>query len=135
MSRSGYSDDIDGWELIRWRGAVKSAIRGKRGQEFLRTLLQALDALPVKRLIDKELEADGEVCALGSVGRLRNIDMSTLDPEDYDGLAQTFNIAPCLVREIEYMNDEYLYYRQASPEKRYEAVRSWVIGELRSFTD
>jgi hypothetical protein len=34
MSRSGYSDDIDSaddqWALIRWRGAVKSAIRGAR---------------------------------------------------------------------------------------------------------
>lgn len=32
MSRSGYSEDLDMWDLIRWRGAVKSALRGKRGQ-------------------------------------------------------------------------------------------------------
>lgn len=35
MSRSGYSDDCYGWELICWRGAVNSAIKGKRGQSFL----------------------------------------------------------------------------------------------------
>ena len=29
MSRSGYTDECDGWELVRWRGAVNSAIRGK----------------------------------------------------------------------------------------------------------
>ena len=34
MSRSGYTDECDGWELVRWRGAVNSAIRGKRGQAF-----------------------------------------------------------------------------------------------------
>ena len=38
MSRSGYSDDLDNWDLIRWRGQVSSAIRGKRGQGFLREL-------------------------------------------------------------------------------------------------
>jgi hypothetical protein len=36
MSRSGYSDDLENWSLIRWRGAVASAIRGRRGQAFLR---------------------------------------------------------------------------------------------------
>ncbi|KGC50992.1 hypothetical protein DO66_5867 [Burkholderia pseudomallei] len=36
MSRSGYSDDCGGWSLIRWRGAVNSAIKGARGQKFLR---------------------------------------------------------------------------------------------------
>lgn len=44
MSRSGYNDDCDGWALIRWRGAVNSAINGKRGQAFLRELVAALDA-------------------------------------------------------------------------------------------
>ena len=31
MSRSGYEDGLEMWDLIRWRGAVASAIRGKRG--------------------------------------------------------------------------------------------------------
>ncbi len=30
MSRSGYSDDCEQGDLIRWRAAVNSAIRGKR---------------------------------------------------------------------------------------------------------
>ena len=62
MSRSGYSEDCDGWALVRWRGAVKSAIRGQRGQAFLRELLAALDAIPDKRLIAEELvDAQGAV--------------------------------------------------------------------------
>lgn len=60
MSRSGYSEDCDNdWSLIRWRGAVKSAIRGKRGQALLKEMLEALDAMPVKRLIRGELVATG----------------------------------------------------------------------------
>lgn len=50
MSRSGYSDDydFDNWQLIRWRGAVNSAINGRRGQAFLKELLTAIEALPEK---------------------------------------------------------------------------------------
>lgn len=61
MSRSGYTEDCDdNWQLIRWRGAVASAIRGKRGQAFLRELLAALDAMPEKRLIADALVFDGQ---------------------------------------------------------------------------
>ena len=57
MSRSGYSDDCDNaWSLIRWRGAVASAIRGKRGQEFLYEMLHALAALPERKLIAFDLK-------------------------------------------------------------------------------
>ncbi len=84
MNRSGYCESCEGWELIRWRGAVASAIRGKRGQALLTELLTALDAMPDKRLIAHELETDdGEVCALGAVGKLRQMQLSSLDPEDY----------------------------------------------------
>ncbi len=63
MSRSGYSDDLDSWALIRWRGQVASAIRGRRGQAVLRDLLAALDAMPEKALVASELETpQGEVC-------------------------------------------------------------------------
>lgn len=67
MSRSGYDDDCDGWALIRWRGAVASAIRGRRGQAFLRELAEALDELPKHELIAGVAEADGDYCALRSV--------------------------------------------------------------------
>ncbi len=36
MSRSGYQDDCEGLNL--YRGTVRRAIRGKRGQAFLREL-------------------------------------------------------------------------------------------------
>src|ERR1043165_286590 len=110
MSRSGYSDDCDSqearWTLIRWRGAVNSAIKGKRGQAFLREALAALDALPEKRLIAKDLAAHGEFCTLGAVGARRGIDMSEVDPEDYETVAPMFGISEALAREIVYLNDD-----------------------------
>lgn len=84
MSRSGYSTDLDDWDLIRWRGQVASAIRGKRGQKFLVDLLAALDALPQKSLIVDELQEEGQVCAIGALGLSRGLDMSKIDPEDAD---------------------------------------------------
>lgn len=110
MSRSGYSDDCDGWALIRWRGAVNSAIKGERGQAFLRELAAALDAMPEKRLIADELETvDGDFCTIGVLGAARGIDMSKLDPDDREAVAAAFNIAPALAAEIVFENDEGLY--------------------------
>ena len=64
MSRSGYSDDCNGWDLIRWRGAVTSAIRGKRGRALLLELRDALDAMPEKALIAHDLvNSTGQFCS------------------------------------------------------------------------
>lgn len=124
MDRSGYVDDWDDqWSMIRWRGAVASAIRGKRGQAFLQEMADALDAMPNKRLVANELEADGEVCALGSVGRARGIDMAPIDPYDSETVAATFGISDALAREIMWLNDDSWCQ---SPEDRFNAVRSWV---------
>ena len=129
MSRSGYSEDCDGWQLIRWRGAVASAIRGKHGQEFLKEMLAALDALPEKKLITEELEADGAVCALGSVGKARGIDMADVDPYDRETVAATFKIPHALACEIMWENDEGPY--EEAPEARFVRVRKWVEGKIK----
>ena len=141
MSRSGYSDDGDDqWGLIRWRGAVRSAMRGKRGQAFARELIAALDALPEKRLIAHDLIKDGEVCAIGAVGLARGDDMSDLNPDFSEGVADHFGIARALVCEIEHINDDDFSYethyyqdkegiyhrRDETPEKRFIRVRAWA---------
>lgn len=123
MSRSGYSHDCDNWDLIRWRGAVASAIRGKRGQALLREIAAALDAMPVKELVANELEADGSYCTLGVVGAARGIELSKIDPDDRETVAGQFGIAEALAAEIMYENDE------AVP--RYEYVEVEVVGPLR----
>lgn len=140
MSRSGYSDDCGGWELIRYRGAVASAIRGKRGQEFLRELLAALDALPEKKLIADALQADGAYCALGSVAHARGLPpetLSRLSDAMYDAdaytIADEFGINEKLAREIMFMNDEYGYGdgRDGSrDELRFRQFRDWVEEQL-----
>jgi hypothetical protein len=130
MSRSGYSDDCDGWDLIRWRGAVTSSIRGKRGQAFLREMLAAMDALPEKKLIVGELEENGAVCAIGAVGQARGIDMTGIDPEDQDKVAKTFGITRSLAAEIVFINDDDFSWREETPEARFVRMRTWIEGQL-----
>ena len=131
MNRSGYDDRCDGWELIRWRGAVNSAIRGKRGQAFLREMLDALDAMPVKRLIAHELEDHGDVCAMGAVGQQRGINMQSINAEERDDVAAAFGIAPALAAEIAFINDDDGYSGKTTPEQRWASVRAWVEGKIK----
>ena len=130
MSRSDYSYENDPWEVIRWRGAVKSAIRGKRGQAFLRELIASLEGLPTKKLIANDLERDGLVCALGSVGRARGINMTGISPYDDKRLAEVFGIASAMIREIEFENDEGGPFPRMANEQRYEFILAWARSNL-----
>ena len=125
MNRSGYTDDFcDNWSLIMWRGAVTSAIRGKRGQDFLKRLATYMDAMPKKELVADDLvTADGEYCALGVALAAEGIDADPImkhlgdyDPEwgyeggdedaYWDGLSAALDIAGALAREIMFINDD-----------------------------
>lgn len=130
MSRSGYSDDLDNWTLIKWRGQVSSAIRGKRGQQLLRDLAVSLDAMPQKRLIAREfVTADGEACALGVVAQYRGVVITDVDPyDDHHEVAERLNIAHQLMQEIEFMNDE--AQERATPEQRWQFMRDWVQKQI-----
>lgn len=132
MSRSGYTDDCcSEWAMICWRGAVASAIRGRRGQALLRELLEALDAMPEKKLIAHELESDGQYCALGTVGAKRGLNMSEIDPDEPDQVAAALGVAPALVQEIEYINDEWGIYPHKDDESRWRRVRQWVQEQIK----
>lgn len=133
MSRSGYRDDgdLDHWSMIMYRGAVTSAIKGKRGQNFFKEMLAALDALPEKRLIAHELEtADGAVCAIGALGKSRAVDMNNIDPDDASTVAAIFGIAEALAREVVYVNDEWGSNKE-TPEQRFERMHKWVVSQIR----
>lgn len=131
MGRSGYSTELDYLELGRWRGRVASAMRGKRGQALLRDLVEALDAMPSKRLIADELQTtDGEVCALGALGIKRGIDMSSIDPHDPEQVAPVFNIAECMAQEIVFENDE--AWGNQTPEQRWEYMRRWAVAHIKA---
>lgn len=129
MSRHSYVDDLDPLDLGRWRGRVASAIRGKRGQAFLRELIDALDAMPEKRLIRHELVAeDGDVCAMGCVLKKRGTDTREIDPEDPEGVAAAVGLAEVMVREIAYENDDGGY--KETPEQRWSRMRAWAVKKL-----
>jgi hypothetical protein len=141
VSRSGYTDDIDDqWSFIQWRGAVKSALQGRRGQLFLMEMLAAMDALPVKRLVANELEAPDlvpcshwgmfeaqSVCAIGAVGKRRGVDMTSIDPDDYETVARKFGIAQAMAQEIVFINDE---WGRETPEARFIRVREWIASQI-----
>ena len=139
MSRSGYIEGDDDWETIRWRGAVASAIRGKRGQALLKELLEALDAMPVKRLIPNSFEdANGEFCTLGVLGHKRGLDMSGLIEDDEWGdcdvgaVANRFGVAGALVQEIMFENDsDFDWGNDETPEQRWQRMRDWVVKQIR----
>jgi hypothetical protein len=129
MSRIGYSDECDNIEL--YRHSVECALKGKRGQAFLRRLRDSLDAMPSKRLITNAIrDGSGEVCALGAV------DSSAPNTEDYydsaDVLAKHFGIARSMAAEIVYMNDEWFSWRSKTetPEQRWERMRAWVEEQI-----
>jgi hypothetical protein len=78
----------------------------------------------------------GEVCALGVVARARGIDLTKEDPDDdsvCEMVANKFNIATAMAREIVYVNDEYGHYR-TTPEERWKIVRGWVSQHLAAET-
>lgn len=134
MSRSGYSDDLDSRDLAMWRGRVASATRGQRGQRLFRELAAAMDAMPEKALIaDSLVDADGDFCALGVVGKARGVDVTKLDAEDPAGVGEAFDIASCLAQEIVYMNDEWGSCHE-TPAERWARMRRWVASQIKEQT-
>lgn len=143
MSRSNYTDDESyPGQFAMWRGQVNSAIRGRRGQSFLKDLLAALDAMPEKRLIKNDLVRGGEVCTIGALGRVRGIDMSKIDVEDPEQVAAAFGIAHQLASEIEYWNDENDYRWETdaagkhqrieeTPEERWTRMRAYIASQIK----
>lgn len=133
MSRSGYTEDCDDWwSHIRYRGAVASAIRGKRGQEFLQAVAAALDAMPERRLIAHDLvDGEGQFCTLGVIGAAKGLPIKDIDPEDAETVSGTFGIATVLAREIVYENDE-AGFSGETPERRWQRMRAWVAASIKA---
>lgn len=142
MSRHGYVDDLGHRDLAMWRGRVASAIRGKRGQRMLVELRDSLDAMRNKRLVSRVLQrTDGDFCAIGCLAASRGADFTEYEEADelelYDlngELAALFDVAECLIQEIEYENDEGGKYDQ-TPEERWQRMRRWVEQNIRESTN
>jgi hypothetical protein len=141
MSRHGYSDDYgyDDNTIHLYRGAVERAIAGKRGQTLLRDLIEALEAMPEKKLAhgqvpgtdedDEEyaLVHEGGCCALGALGLARGMDTSKIRAHAPHNVARAFDIAQSMAAEIEYVNDD---MAPSDPEKRWQYVYEWAKRNL-----
>jgi hypothetical protein len=138
MSRSGYTDDCDDqWAHIRWRGAVTSAIRGKRGQAFFRELLAAMDAMPEKQLISQTFGDAGSYCTLGVACAARGVEAPKIeDPDDYYGsevadmASAALGVPSSLCAEVMYWNDEGAWGKE-TPEERWTRMRTWIAKKIK----
>jgi len=123
MSRSGYTNDDEDGTRNLWRSNVDRTLAGKRGQAFLREMLAALDAMPVKELVTdvilEEGAEEGAVCAIGSVA----------EPRD---------VAAIFVQEVAHENDEvgdrWVGDRRVheTPAERWTRMRKWVASHVRN---
>lgn len=148
MSRHGYVDDDcdDPLLLGRWRAQVKSAIRGKRGQAFLKELAAAMDAMPKKELIvDELIDDEGGCCAIGVVCKARGLDVSKIDYTDPEEVGGLVGVAHQMAAEIEYENDtdQPKWTKDAAgkwiredetPSQRWERMRRWVDKHIEPAT-
>lgn len=113
------SDDCLSIDKARWYSNVNRAIAGKKGQEFLVDLLEALDNMPEKRLCRKKLISDdGEFCALGAISLRRGIKIDDLDDgRETKYLANRLKISETMAIHIMHLNDNGL-------------VDDWIFKEI-----
>ena len=140
MSRLYQEDyDFEPWMPGQQAGALKSAIRGRRGQRLLLDLVAGLDALSVPELSAGALEdeATGCCCALGAVRRYRGPAAVPLyyhpKEEDLDPphFAKPFNVAPALAYAVVEANEGWSDSNvESARRQRWKAVRAWAVRHL-----
>lgn len=146
MSRHSYVDDEEyPGQFALYRQRVARALRGKRGQKFLRELAAELDAMPLRELgrgglVDEE---SGKACTLGVAALCRGVDAETLmsveDCEHNEYVSKLLDIAECMAAEIAYENDEHgivcvggpVSVRRETDAERWTRMRAWVREQLR----
>ena len=144
MSRSGYDDgcEVTESEANLWQANLDRALTGKRGQQFLRRLIQALDAMPTKELFDIYTDDDGlfdedklcRPCAIGAIALREDWENPTrVDAADHESLGDRLDIAPMLVAQVEYENDHGgpQWHSSEEPAQRWARIRAWAAGHLR----
>jgi len=154
--RLNYCDDEDfPGQFMLWQANCHRSVNGKKGQAFLRRVEAALLAMPEKRLIREAIvEADGDVCALGSVAVHEGKEVSPeldYDPEDFGMKLGAPRLVAWRLVEINDIQCDYDYLTaqgplpinrggfsgagysvrvNVTPEERYERVLAWVRSQL-----
>lgn len=144
--RVNYSEDEDfPGQFELWQANCQRSLKGKAGQAALRELETALLALPEKRLIADKLQApDGEVCALGALGRFKGVEVPISTDNNYndDDCLERLEQEEAVIQfgvdlGVPYMvsvaiverNDGGSYFDD-TPEGRYTAMLTWVQRQL-----
>jgi len=139
---------------------MKQALKGKKGQKFLRELEAELVAMPEKRLWRGTLaqipvyrpyfKIEGEVCALGVVavaramkeGKSRDraiFEVSKIAPAEDDQTsnwrkirkaADALGISMALAYAIVYQNDECGWESRRDPEANHTRMLEWVRSRI-----
>jgi hypothetical protein len=139
MTRLYYDDDCNPSEEGLRQGWLRSAIRGQRGQRFLRDLVAALDALPAPELSSGSLEdpETGCCCAFGAVRRFRGPENVRLcfHPEEEDmtpdSLAEPFGVPETLAWAVVQANEEMSSGNtERDRRRRWAEVRAWAVCNL-----
>jgi hypothetical protein len=139
MTRLYYDDDCGPSEEGLRQGWLRSAIRGQRGQRFLRDLVAALDALPTPELSSGALEdpETGCCCAFGAVLRFRGAENVPLwfHPEEEDmmpdSLAEPFDVSKTLAWAVVQANEEMCSSNtEQDRRRRWAEVRAWAVCNL-----
>jgi hypothetical protein len=126
----------DVWGYVRYRGAVKSSISGRRGQEFLKELLKTIETLPKKELaVGAFLDSDGCACALGALALKRGHNPDELAGCHYmepERLAVFFGVATALVREIMFENDAALeLFADRDRRRTWLRIHNWLNRNIK----
>lgn len=157
MSRFGDSDESD-IPYALWRGNVERALKGKRGQQALREMREALLALPEKKLINGALadvtydDDDKPIpvgfCAVGAFAFFKRVKagepvedvLESLKqiPDDYDNEEGTIDegrrqgLVNCLAYEFAQVNDDGLdqWRDTITDEERYARYLAWVESQI-----
>ena len=88
---------------------LRRAIEGKKGQEFLKKLLAALDAMELKELhTDDFKNKNGGLCAIGCYANHFKIRVDDLYSDDAFSISKRLGISKTLAFKIIFQNDENL---------------------------
>jgi len=131
MSRSGYSEDCEYLEL--YRANVDRSIGGKRGQAFLREMIESLDAMPQRELAEVIFvdEDSGECCALGAVALSRGVENpGRLNYEDPQEAGYVLGIPWMIACEVAHENDDGALGPE-TPSERWVRMRVWAQEHLK----
>lgn len=142
MSRITECEDWEPWMEGLQAGALRSAIRGRRGRVFLTELVAALDALPARELAAGALEdrATGCCCAFGAVARARSWGSGRLgfDPTDDEiwrpecRLAEAFDISETLAWQVIAENEAFSSCNDRIwRRRRWRRVRDWAVSQIK----